>query len=261
MKLRIVLSILIFVTASNGFAAMSSLRPAAPKRSKLDKVISFTENWRRYPAPDVIIERFWNDFLQDEAFGFHDDCMMLNSDNRAVLGDNEPATGRPVVEKPNVAFFNWYTTCLAEVIKGESEAIRSKIDRSQSLEDAHSNAKSFYTEAVVNECKLPSKSIHNLAYIGSLCRWRSLSAEAKAELVREQILRFIGPEDVVIDLEIAKSEQELIAQIIEQVDKEDGGAKMFQVLGVSNVGADGISLDHSLMVIKFLVNLTDHLVF
>ena len=67
--------------------------------------------WLRYMnMPDLI------NSLKKINPNFNHECIRLDTDNAKVLGFHDPASGKPLSEKPNFAFLNLYSSCLREAI-------------------------------------------------------------------------------------------------------------------------------------------------
>lgn len=218
---------------------LSSAAPALPagpmssvfSSNKLFKKISFKPTWQRYPPPDVFLNTLRQQFPLVGIDQLDSNCRSLTNDNRTLLGDSEPATGKPSIDNPNSSTANWYNRCLAEYVKSEYQGISSYTYQTQAdgtqigTEDRRSLTffNDYYSEEVVSEVKklLGSDAYADEQMVPSKfdVDWKSLSAGAQAALVRRQIERLVGPEDIVLDLGLAASEDEFVARILGLISK------------------------------------------
>lgn len=213
---------------------------------------AFEENFLRYPSPDVIINQLKDSFPLSIYLDYEvQECMSLTPNNRGVLGDNNPVTGKPLTESPNAGFVVWYTNCLSKLLYRERSSLSVAIS-SNSLEQV-----GLYFKPYVLEQCLKDK---NLA--GSLdqlpnCNWLDLSEEVRLNRVSEMIIDLIGPDGVLRDLGIAGSTEELaqivLAEIEWYIENPDG---RYNFMEVPNAGGS-MSVLNALQISKFLILMTD----
>jgi hypothetical protein len=199
--------------------------------NKLFRKTSFKPTWQRYPPPDVFLNTLRQQFPLADIGLLDSNCRSLTNDNRTLLGDSEPATGRPSIDNPNSSTANWYNRCLAEYVKSEYQGISSytyqtQADGTQIGTEDHRPLTFFndyYSEEVVGEVKklLGSDAYANEQMVPSRfdVDWKNLSAAAQSALVRRQVERLIGPEDIVLDLGLAASEDEFVAGVLRLISK------------------------------------------
>ena len=82
--------------------------PAQGLFRKLLRRASFTEEWSRYPAPDVVLNDLLAKFPAVKFEVLSEQCRQLVDENRIALGDSDPITGAPAMDQPNTAFVKWY---------------------------------------------------------------------------------------------------------------------------------------------------------
>lgn len=273
MILSLILAVGVGSDARAGAAQGAGLSRKAIK--SLVRKTSFIETWSRYPAPDAIIAGFRNGFQGASSMQVGVDCKILTDNNRSLLGDSDPLTGAPAVDHPNSTFVNWYTNCLASYIKSEDQGLTGWVYTKQPDGSMSANQKNmkieefrrFFSSAVIDEClknddpygslKDPTGTVNVSSFT---CRWTSLSAEVKSGFARQLLEKFIGPEEVILDLELAESENALAAVMIDEVDgfnaKPDN---RFQMLGVTSAGNGALTVRDAAKILKFLINLEDTL--
>lgn len=271
------------------------------------KKASFTENWSRYPSPDVIIARLHQDF-PDGAFTYtNTGCNIMNDENRGLLGDSSPQTGKPAVDNPNSSFISWYSNCVTNLIKNEAyasggtdeerfkqingelafglcqKAIDSKYEKDLA---AYEESKKIYNAAQEKYQKeleayksdlekarkhrkfplptMPDYPQYNISFEplkptdfhSTDCSWTALSADAKTRLINQFLERYIGPNDVIVDLQLADSEQELSEKIRDYVDDyAQAQDARFDFLFATK--EKDLILERAVRVIKLLIHLED----
>lgn len=271
------------------------------------KKASFTENWSRYPSPDVIIARLHQDF-PDGAFTYtNTGCNIMNDENRGLLGDSSPQTGKPAVDNPNSSFISWYSNCVTNLIKNEAyasggtdeerfkqingelafglcqKAIDSKYEKDlAAFKDEQKNydeVRAKYQKDLEayrlaaekarknKSVKVPSMPEYPTYHLGfeprkpvefhsTDCNWTELNADAKTRLINQFLERYIGPNDVIVDLQLADSEQELSEKIRDYVDDyAQAQDARFDFLFATK--EKDLILERAVRVIKLLIHLED----
>jgi hypothetical protein len=204
---------------------------------------AFAENWMRYPAPDAILQKFIDKFSVKSLGRVRAECQHLTDDTRALLGTADPLTGQAVVDAPSEPFVNWYSSCLAEYIKSEDSDFFSTNTSGPSRFDLQK----FYGKKVIAECTEPNS-----------CSWDGLSAAAKADMVQTFVHKYIGPEEVLIDLGVASSETEYVQKVVSLADQFSAHPdNTYDFL--TNISSSGtaVTVRHAGLILKFIVNVGD----
>jgi hypothetical protein len=182
-------------------------------KSKVTKA-SFEMTWERYPTPDMILNYMASSFPLNSTFS-GDECLTLNEANRALLGDNNPLLGAPVINKPNSSFVVWYVGCLQSMLKSERTVI---------MGGKPSNEQQAMIQAYLGAN--PANICMQVTTQTSSCLWSFFSEAEKKQKIKNQILSFVGPNDVIRDLGIAQSSDELadkiLSEISDSINKKDG---------------------------------------
>jgi hypothetical protein len=251
---------------------------------KFVRKTSFKESWSRYPSPNSIINNLAGHFPLADQSRLSRDCRGLTVDNRSFLGDSDPVSGSPTIESPNSTFVNWYLNCISEFIKLENLGlVLSKYVKSDGKTYFTSDlpiaeVKNFFTSDVIDECTLvddPDKRLsqtNGIVQVQSFgCRWKSITIKTKLNLIRHLTEKYIGPSDVLIDLQIADSDEIFAKNILAQVEKfsfeySQPGATdaarsakgKFRFLEVDTNNQELIVVE-AVKIIKLLINLEDTL--
>ena len=108
--------LIILVASASLFSVAQQSRRTLPKQGLAHKT-SFTENWERYPSPDMILDIFKRAFPLKSYANIEPikNCISLTDSNRSTLGDNNVQIGEPLIKDPNLAFSHWYASCLERV--------------------------------------------------------------------------------------------------------------------------------------------------
>lgn len=213
MKIFFLGFLLISLTAfSGGIKTPSKVKLS---NSKITKA-SFEMTWERYPTPDMILNYMASSFPLNSV-GFGDECLTLNDANRALLGDNNALMGAPVINKPNSSFVVWYVGCLQSMLKSERTFIITGKPSNEQL----AIIQAYLGGSPANICIKGSTQT-----FGAFCAWSFFSEAEKKQKIKNQILSFLGPDDVIRDLGIAQSSDELAAKILleisDSINKKDG---------------------------------------
>jgi hypothetical protein len=214
---------------------------------------SFKRDWMRYPSPDVVIKQLLQNFsLLGEGSTMYDNkCGYLDQNNRSVLGDNNPTTGAPLVDNPNMSFVVWYTGCLQTLFEKEYVLLSTNTG-------SREGRLQYMGKPLIDACgdavNAQSENLLDHPYYLSNCKWSSISTDLRRKKVLEFIDELIGPTEVVADLQIASSSEEL-ADIIQNSiqhyqENPDDRYKFLRAEGELNV-------INALQAIRFLILMTD----
>lgn len=230
---------------------------------------SFKPTWQRYPSPDVFMNRLQQQFPNCDLRQIDRDCRMLTDENRALLGDSEPHTGSPSIDTPNSATANWYNRCLAQYVKHEAYGLTKfkytlRADGTTFAEREPRPLEFFndyFGVAVVSEAlQLENKSptADGRVTLSSFnILWKKLSPETQRAMIRHQMERFVGPEDVVIDLGLASSENQFVDAILGVLNKfiATPDAQTFTFLDVD--GGSRVYLSDVTKIVQYLIMFQD----
>ncbi len=271
----------LLLSALGGMAQASILdkglnhRRSSLQQGRLYKM-SFSETWSRYPAPDVILNIFRDRFSVGSFATLSTECNQLSENNRAQLGESMPISGLPAIDNPNSTFVNWYLKCLVEYIGADDGnlAVVEDIPKADGTYESKISDRdivdieNLFGPEVIQECKAKDDELGSLSdpskkvsLIKFSCRWQKLSTEIRVKYIRGLIEKYIGPEDVLIDLEIADSETAYVQMLFEELDnfmqKPD---RRYEFLKV-NPNEGNLTLRDASKILKFLINLDDNLKF
>jgi hypothetical protein len=191
------------------------------RRSLLHQV-SFESTWSRYPSPDMIVE-FMRRLYPHANFtndGSLNECLALthNNSNRTLLGDSVPALGKPVLKQPNGGFVNWYTKCVSRLILANFDdnytAVRTKTETEQAALAAEDFSSNLRDECLAR-FKYPLPPTMDALRV---CPWSTLAESTKMTMIRLAIHRFIGPDEIVVDLNLASDTDALAKVILEEIE-------------------------------------------
>ena len=240
---------------------------------------SFTENWLRYPSPDVVLNKFRRQFPAEIMGQITVNCRQLTPENRALLGDSDPASGRAAVDRPNSSFVNWYTGCLVEYIKAENQlsTMRRKDlppnpDGSPTYAYRNSNVselRAYYGDSVINDCIANESSNSGLKVdsneVTFNCSWKALSPETQVELTRKLVRKFVGPEEILVEHGLAESENAFIDILLEEVNgfnlAPDSRYLFLQTSGTTTMQPGTLSVNLAVMILKTLIGVQDTLMY
>ncbi len=207
--------VLLFISLPAFSAGIKTPSRVKLSNSKVTKA-SFEMTWERYPTPDMILNYMASSFPLNST-GYGDECLTLNEANRALLGDNNPLLGAPVINQPNSSFVVWYVGCLQAMLKSE----RTIIITGKPSNEQQAMIQAYLGGNPANICiKVSTQSF------GAFCLWSFFSEAEKKLKIKNQILSFVGPDDVIRDLGIAQSSDELadkiLSEISDSINKKDG---------------------------------------
>jgi hypothetical protein len=242
-----------------------SLAGHAEARTLLHKA-AFVEDWSRYPTPDSILAQLVQSFPSTSSAPAN--CSTINEENRLLLGDSMPASGVPAIANPNSSFANWYMNCIVQFIQTDrSYAGRSEYRMVQGVRTlvtlSETDLIEYWGQEAMDIClyKDPPTSIYlgNAEKISSImngCSWLKLNMKARMEIAKKLLHRFIGPADVITDLGIANSEDELAKILVDQVDEftQKPDARYDSLL---KDDFSTVDLGKSVQILEFLINLID----
>jgi hypothetical protein len=242
--------ILLSVFTKTSLAFVSS--PMSLKKVKNPLILrtSFEQTWERYPSPDVVLNQLMASFplLENPSGLVGSNCLWLDDENRSLLGDNNVTTGKPLSEKPNSAFIVWYAGCIKKFMDAERSILIYDWKENKINENV-----SYLGKTALTACqKKLSLPVNNK--LAQICHWNDLSAQIRKQKIKEQINSLIGPEEIVIDLGIAQSLDDLTDKIYNEIQdyssKKDGRYNFLSAQEEPNIiGAT--------QIIKFLILMTD----
>lgn len=187
--------------------------------------ISFQPTWNRYLPPDVFLKtlkmRFPYSRLTDDG------CQFLNSSNRKLLGNSDPLTGKPSLQNPNSSTINWYNICLSKYVVNNQKNFLSQSNIKKMIEsDGRITYQTTYqppTEAQIRSYFGDEVIVELLNRKGDLfdnvrtATWSSLNLFTQQSHLRYLVNMLIGPEDILIDLDLARTEEEFIKILSSQI--------------------------------------------
>lgn len=104
-------------------------------------------------------------------------CNGLNDQNRALLGEKNPATGEPVYRTPSTSFLNWYLKCVLQWID-------------QDTKSASSYSRYFGKEAIE---LISHESYKEVLLNPKSHKWNALSSPIQNSIVKNMVEEWIGP--------------------------------------------------------------------
>lgn len=212
--------------------------------------VSFSEDWSRYPAPDVILETLRTQFPYIDLAAMSTSCLAETADTRTVLGANSALTGDAVIARPNSAFVVWYTGCVKEFVRAEfSLAVFAARTDSAALTR-------YLGPRLSTMCRISASGSYETP-----CHWPNLPLADRLAGISEHIEALLGPDDVIRDSGIAANTAELALRIDTQiVSALTSDPASFAFLDISAVdGAQGFGTLQAIRAIKFLTLLNDTL--
>jgi hypothetical protein len=216
---------------------------------------SFEQTWMRYPSPDMIIEHFNYHFPLSKvsdpnspSYHLFHRCGSLNSDNRVTLGDNSPISGNPLIETPNSSFVNWYANCLKSLIIDENSRL-APMNFSESEIQSRLNSK----PPIEEECLAQTFGVKMQFHL--ICSWSGLDSETQRQFIKNLITEIIGPEEVIRDLKISNSIDDLTHLIWQEMAQfnETAMSDRYKFLDIQ----PKMSVLKAYHLAKFLILITD----
>ena len=253
-----VLNMLILFSAL-ALIALPSISSARSKNSLLQNA-SFDATWSRYPSPDMVIE-FMRRIYPHANYAYNnvgDECLALNTiGNRTLLGDSDPANGKPVLKQPNGGFVNWYTTCVGKLIYSNFDsnfALFQQMLPSDQIKMINDDFSPLLSQECIAQSTAGVQYPMNYVY---LCPWAQLSTSAKLSMIHAAINRFIGPDEIVSDLGIAADAGALSKIILDEIESfAQSPDKRFSFLNV-NLEQKKMTAYDATKIAHFLVLMTE----
>lgn len=221
---------------------------------------AFVEEWQRYPTPHSLLQKLKSDYPHVNQTLLTEKCRTLNAENRGFLGESDVVTGRPSVDRPSGTFMNWYLNCLAEYARQDLTfgILQRKSFHQQTDLDF------YYPKSAVEFClRQHSKGLLNSSpdvafLLLDACSWKEFPPEVKLGLAVDLIESLVGPEDVVIDLNLARSSVELAQSLVQQVDNyNQKPGPQFGFLFTPTPEAHKLQLKQVRSMLMILINLKD----
>lgn len=204
----------------------------------LKKNSSFEQTWKRYPSPDILMNRV-ESFIQiidPTARQYVINSLLSCSStslNGATLGENNPITGLPTTPKPGASLFVWNNQCIGILIKAEQEKMRSTVDelaKSQKTESAIEILKTWISSDIIETCVLNSGQLtSNPSLVLSLtidCSTEYLSLSQQYDIVVRLIEELIGPDEVIREL-FPKYNLKSLAELILNTTKDSSKMNIY----------------------------------
>ena len=163
---------------------------------------AFDTNQMRYLSPFDILQTQKTLFpvTADSNAKVAQNCQELDVSNRSVIGDNQPVTGKPAIAHPSGGFMRWYATCLTEYIQASTQQARDYFDAGKKT------APVAYLWGPKFLGWIQTQTRRGTGWDMS---WKHLPAIERETFLNYQIERMIGPETVITDLGLCKSQREL----------------------------------------------------
>jgi len=175
---------------------------------------SFDSNQRRYLSPYDLFKTLNKLFAisAEQKNSLPGQCLELSTSNRAVLGDSQPAVGRPAMTQPSSGFIRWYAICLTSYIDISMNQASHLWEKNQKKSGSLTALVGPDVMAWLHQ-QTQQKSVASLAV-----RWQELKPKDQDQFIRFQISRMIGPESVLTDFGVCTSELDLIRLIEKSFD-------------------------------------------
>jgi hypothetical protein len=226
-------------------------------RAGLRQDISFTQNWSRYPAPDAIIETLQFQFPHADLKYISAACLGVTNDNQSVLGTSNPLTGVPAIRDPNSAFLVWYTGCVKEFVKAEQMSFRNQLSQTKG-NDLSTVTPEYVSAELLDLCRTELTEKYGYGY--GNCEWAKLDEAKRIAALSAEIERLLGPDEVVRDLGVAPSINDLAKRIDQQLaDVIANKPQAFKFLDIEMTSVLPFNPVTGLSGIRFLILLNDTL--
>lgn len=160
---------------------------------------SWEENQIRYLAPMDLLLLIDQKFpvAKDDGTFVSSECVILNNNNRGLVGDNTPASGMPLSPSPTPAFIQYYVKCL-----------EFRFDLSMKTKDAAISERFFGPDMV-----------KYVAQGGNTYNWKSIPEETQKSMITHIVTEMLGPSEVIADRGYASGTEEVVLQIMKQLKK------------------------------------------
>ena len=174
--------------ALSGFAAAAMSAPSAlsapyPMGAEISRV-SFSPKQIRYFTPFDLMAVFHQIFPAGEVGYGVTGCYSLSEVDRPVIGDALPSTGEPAIGEPSFGFVVWVSRCLQGMTKATYDPL---VFTPESERFAYGPDFFAWREQAV-----PGQQIAHLP-------WRSVPTAIQDGFLAKEILRMVGPDDVIRD--------------------------------------------------------------
>ncbi len=219
---------------------------------------AFQQDWSRYPTPHAIILKLKRDFPSVYSGYIDGDCTALSNSNRALIGDSNASTGRPTVDQPNSSFNIWYLGCLTKYINAQFNysSFNSKDDLNN-----------FYGEDIVQSIVSSARhtpdllnDVGTLSYVIGGSLWSNLTTDQQKSIVTNWIEKLIGPEEILVDLNIASSMDVLVERVTTELNKQnEQPTSTYSFLVGLPRETNQLQLNDAIGMTQFLLNLLDTL--
>lgn len=234
-------------------AALGSMHAEASPR-KLFRKMSFSQDWSRYPSPDVILATLQMQFPLAKIDSSSASCLIVTPDNRSILGESNPLTGTPSVTNPNSSFVVWYSGCLKDFLKSEEYEFSALFIRGTPAE-REALVKTHLSEKTLALCPVDLQG----GAPSSKCEWTQLTPAVRISIIESEIERLIGPDEVVRDLTLGTSVNELATRIdskLSAIIAKNGDAFSFINMSFKSGRPDSVK---AIGAVRFLILLADTL--
>ena len=149
---------------------------------------SFEEHQIRYLAPIDLLQTM-SRALPSETGSLPVDCRELTENNSGLVGVSSAGTGSPIFSQPSADFVRWYVGCVNVRLLYMNEILRPALV-------------SVIYGTTVGRLVTSNPALANLPF-------ETLDAVTRKAMVREQIERMIGPEEIVADFGYFRSGDEM----------------------------------------------------
>lgn len=168
---------------------------------------SFEKDWRRYPSPDVIVQLLASKFPDVDITQIPPRCVRVTDQVRGSLGDDRPVVGAPLAGQPTAALVDWLHQCVISFVRADKHALLNM--------NAGALERRLGT-SLWKGCQAQNPA-QDLVTTRESCDWSKLSSTEQQQFLEAEILRLLGPEEVLIEFEIASSGSELRQQVGDEI--------------------------------------------
>lgn len=179
---------------------------------------AFLQTQRRYVTPLDLFSLFHLKF-PGPADGSSSpapriECLMVTAENRTLLGDTNPASGKSNSIEPTPAFDEWYRSCLAEYIKFEFFPLKFSSDAAIQTTVLERLIGPKALESI--QGVVVSTGLTPAAYL-SYTKWQQLPEDLQMEIIRFRLRKLLGPDGVILDKGIVENVDDLRNQLYRQM--------------------------------------------
>lgn len=255
--------------AASAFMLLLSLAATVPATAAPVHLqsVSFTQDWSRYPAPDVLLKTLRKQFPHAEMGYDMTSCFIINEKNQTVIGQDNPLTGTPSLANPNSAFLVWYTGCVKSLAVAEQAAfsefyVTNRFNlRASSPQQEQAKAAEFgapYASGAIR-ASCPLSFATGFPGGDAKCDWKNMPERTRLAIISAEIERLVGPDEVIREEGFAPSldafARRVDAQLLLTVTKNPGSLAFLQIYA----GTSYLSPIALLPALRFLILLNDTL--